>query len=209
VGRQSGEYTGEVEKAVLKGFAQPVAYQEILWDQQLYAVGSAAGTAITDRLHSTSAATRRPPATSPSTTDVATRPDRRSGQITHWNQEKNCGVVHDPQTGEDFYTSTRLMVYAEDAAKMSTDRDVVFIATGTAEGTRKRQAAALLLVGEPAEGPLVSRPPNKTYGWIRVEDMAGNRHLIYVGATHLSDYRVGEMLSFTVSANNRGPALTW
>ncbi|MFD1149850.1 hypothetical protein ACFQ3T_22185, partial [Saccharothrix hoggarensis] len=57
--RQAGEYTGEVQKAVLKGFAQPVAYQEILWDQQLYAVASAAITASTDRLRSTPAVAPR------------------------------------------------------------------------------------------------------------------------------------------------------
>ncbi|MFD1150413.1 hypothetical protein, partial [Saccharothrix hoggarensis] len=132
------------------------------------------------------------------------RPDRRRGEVTHWNREKNCGVVHDPQTGEDFYTSTRLMVYAEDAGKMTTGREVVFVVTGTAEGTRKRQAAALLLVGEPAEGPLVSRPAAKPHGWIRVEDTAGNRHLVYVAAADLAEHRVGTMLGFTVSANDKG-----
>ena len=83
---------------------------------------------------------------------------------------------------------------------------MVFVAVGAAQGKRLRQAGALLLVDEPAEGPLISLPQNRTYGWIRVEDVPGNRHLVYVPASELHGYRLGDILSFTVHASDRGAA---
>lgn len=197
VDRQDDEYIGKVLKAPLKGFAQAVEYHEIHWDQDRYSVDGNEASANTERL-------RLSGPSQPVGVDPAGRPDRHRGEITHWNRERNCGVVRDALSGEDFYASTRLMVYPEDAAKNAMGREVAFVAVGTAEANRKRQAGALLLVGEPAEGPLVSRPQNKSYGWARVEDGAGNRQLIYVPAGELADHQVGDLISFTVAVSDKG-----
>jgi len=62
----------------------------------------------------------------------------------------------------------------------------------------------ILVMGEQADGPLVAQPTNKPYGWIRVEDEQGNRHLVYVPQRELSGRKVGDILGFTVSANDKG-----
>jgi len=47
-------------------------------------------------------------------------------------------------------------------------------------------------------------PEGRTYGWVRVEDGAGNRHLVYVPANEVAGHKVGDILGFTVSANDKG-----
>jgi hypothetical protein len=59
-------------------------------------------------------------------------------------------------------------------------------------------------VGEPADGPLVSLPADKPNGWIRVEDELGHRHLVYVPLRELDGRKVGDILGFTVNANEKG-----
>lgn len=202
-GRQSDEYTGQVQRAVLKGFGQPVAYHELMWGRQLYAVTSATVTASTDRFQS---APNTPLRTAPAGPQAGGPGERHRGEITFWNAEEDYGFVRDPLTGEEFHFSSRLMVYRDDIAKLGKGRRVVFVAVGVAKGKRLRQAGALLLIDEPAEGPLVSLPPNRPYGWIRIEDVPGNRHLVYVPTSELNGCKLGDILSFTVRASDRGAA---
>jgi|SRR5215470_2542638 len=203
IGRQADEYAGEVQRAVLKGFSQPVPYHELMWGRQLYAVTSATMTASADRLRT---APTDPPRLM-AADSAATGPGKRHhGEIVRWNPEKDFGFVRDVLTGEEFYLSSRLMVYRDDADKIAVGRRVAFVTVGVAQGKRLRQAGAMLLVDELAEGPLVSLPPNRNYGWIRVEDVPGNRHLVYVPANELHGYRLGDVLSFTVHASDRGTA---
>jgi hypothetical protein len=62
----------------------------------------------------------------------------------------------------------------------------------------------VLLVGEPADGALVSLPADKPHGWIRVGDELGNNQLVYVPIRELSGRKVGDILGFTVNANEKG-----
>jgi class 3 adenylate cyclase len=195
--RQSDEYTGNVERTMLKGFAQPVPYHEIQWDQQLYGLKSSTVTDSTNRLSSALVV----PADRAGRDNPA---ERRVGEVTFWDADRDMGFARDSQSGEDFHFSSRLLVYRDDIAKLAKARQVVFVSVGEADGRRKRQAAALLLVGEPAEGQLVSMPANKPYGWIRVQDVPGNRHPVYAPIAELRGHKVGDVLSFIVDANEKG-----
>jgi class 3 adenylate cyclase/cold shock CspA family protein len=201
VNRTSDEYQGDVQRAMLKGFNQPVTYHEILWDQQLYGVKSSTVTASTERLRSVPAAAT---GTGGPGTVVTAGIERHRGEVVFWRADKDFGFIRDPQSDEQFYVSSKTMVYVDDVSKLSPGREVVFVAAGETDGARKRQAGAVLVVGEPADGPLVSVPVNKTYGWIRVEDSAGNRHLIFVPADQLAGHTRGEVLGFTAGATEKG-----
>lgn len=206
IGRTSDQYQGDVQRAPLKGIDQPVAYHEILWSQQLYGVKSATMTASADRLRSvpTSQVPRRADGPAPATSGPGVT-ERHRGEITFWRPDKEFGFARDPISGEDFHVSARLFVYRDDVRKMTVGREIAFVALGANDGDKqRRQAGAVLLVGEPADGPLVSLPAQKTYGWVRVEDAPGNRHLIFVAPEEVSGHKVGDILGFTVGASDHG-----
>jgi hypothetical protein len=72
---------------------------------------------------------------------------------------------------------------------------------------RGARVATFLITDQCKEGiggPLVSQPVGKTYGWVRVEDDQGHRQLVYVPERELSGCKVGDILGFTVGANDRG-----
>lgn len=62
-----------------------------------------------------------------------------------------------------------------------------------------------LLIGQDAEGVLVSLTPGKPYGMLRVEGSLGNLHLVYVPLKDNPDnYALGDILAFQVAANDKG-----
>ncbi|MDX3313357.1 adenylate/guanylate cyclase domain-containing protein [Streptomyces sp. NPDC054884] len=63
LGRAPEQYQGDVQRAPLKGFDQPVEYYEILWDQQLYGLKSEAVTRNTDRMRQSPSSSSSPPGT--------------------------------------------------------------------------------------------------------------------------------------------------
>jgi cold shock CspA family protein len=210
VNRSSDEYQGEVQKAPLKGFREPVAYHEILWDQQLYGVKSASVTASTDRLRAANAERLRTvPPTSAATarTTVKDRPpgklERRRGVVRHWDPDRGFGFIHDPQTGEEFHFHLKLLAYPDDADKLIPNKEVAFVAIDTKDVNKRRQAAAILLVGELADGPLIL-PVGRPYGWIRIEDGLGHSHLVYVALKDVAGRKGGDVLGFTVKAGEKG-----
>ncbi len=204
--RTSDQYQGQVQKTPLKGFDQPVFYHEILWDQQLYGVKSETVTDNTDRLRTAPptgpARSQKPPADLP--IPKPARTERHRGAVTNWRPEQGFGFVRDPLTGEDFFFTRKHLVYPDDAEKLAPGKEVAFVAIGTADSGRRRQAGALLVAGEPADGPLVALPADRPYGWIKVEDEPGHSHLVFVPIRELTGRKVGDILGFTVNANDKG-----
>jgi class 3 adenylate cyclase/cold shock CspA family protein len=220
VNRSSDQYQGEVQKAPLKGFHEPVSYHEVAYGQQLYGVKSASVTASTDRLRAANtdrpraANTDRPrdvpavSATPPRHTarpagKPAGKPERCRGVVRHWDPDQGFGFIHDPLTGEEFHFHPKLLAYPDDAEKLTPNKEVAFIAIPAPNINKKRQAAVILLVGEPADGPLI-RPTGKPYGWIRIEDELRHSHLVYVPVKELTGRKADDILDFTVRANERG-----
>jgi class 3 adenylate cyclase/cold shock CspA family protein len=216
VNRISDQYQGEVEKAPLKGFHEPVAYHEILWGQQLYGVKSASVTASTDRLRAANAdRPRAAPAVSATPRHhtpmnrtagkPAGKTERHRGVVSHWDPDKGFGFIHDSQSGEDFHFNPKLLAYPDDAEKLTPNKEVAFIAIDAQNINKRRQAAAILLVGEPADGLLFTPPADtRPYGWIRVEDELGHRHPVYAPLKELTGRKAGDILDFTVRANEKG-----
>lgn len=67
----------------------------------------------------------------------------------------------------------------------------------------------MLVVGENAGGVVVSLPPGKPYGWLRVYDVHGNRAHVYLPLPDGSHaYKIGETLSFKVGSNDKGAIAT-
>ena len=197
------EYLGDPQRTTLKGFAAAVSYHELKWDHELYGVASAEVTASTDRLSVTSVGQIHPVGPPLNAAGVAGQ-ERHRGEVTCWQPERGFGFVRNTATGESFWFSPKRFVYSDTADKLSLGDELVFVAVGAAESKKSRQAGAILVVGEQADGPLVSQPAGKPYGWVRVEDDQGNRQLVYVPQRELSGRKVGDILGFTVSANDKG-----
>jgi class 3 adenylate cyclase len=206
LGWTSEQCLGDTQRTTLKGFAAPVEYHELKWDYQLYGVASAEVTANTDRL-SVVPATQTPSASAaPPSPAGAAAFDRHCGEVTCWQPDKGkgYGFVRDTATGESFWFSPQRLVYPDSADSLAVGDKLAFVAVGVAEGKKSRQAGAILVIGEQADGPLVSQPAGRPYGWVRVEDDQGNRQLLYVPQRELSGCKVGDILGFTVSAGDRG-----
>ena len=197
---------GDTQRTTLKGFAAAVEYHELKWDYQLYGVASAEVTANTDRL-SVVPASQTPPASVAPLSPAATAGfDRHCGEVTCWQPDKGkgYGFIRDTHSGESFWFSPKRLVYPDSADTLAVGDKLAFAVAGTTEGKKSREAGAILVVGEQADGPLVSQPAGKTYGWVRVEDEEGNRQLVYVPQRELAGCKVGDILGFTVSASDKG-----
>lgn len=217
LGRAPEQYQGDVQRAPLKGFDQPVDYYEILWDQQLHGFKSEAVTRSADRMRVAAAqATTTTPATATRPTAArtvgapphgrgqSTPEERHVGEVTCWRREANFGFVRDERTGEDFYFRTSHLVYPEDAtADLNVGATVAFVATGGGREGRKRQAVGVLVVGDFAEGTL-KLPEGKPHGWLHVRDGMGNSHHVYTPRRQVESYASGTLLSFKVATNGRG-----
>jgi class 3 adenylate cyclase len=198
------EYLGDQQRTTLKGFAAPVTYHELKWDHQLYGVASAEITANIDRLSAVAVGQAHPVSTGLLSAAGAAGCERHRGEVTCWQLDRGYGFIRDTATGESFWFCPKRLVYSDSAENLFVGTELTFTAVGTAEGKKSRQAGAILVVGEQADGPLVSQPVGKPYGWIRVEDEQGNRQLVYVPQRELSGCKVGDILGFTVSANDKG-----
>ncbi|KRC98193.1 MULTISPECIES: adenylate/guanylate cyclase domain-containing protein [unclassified Streptomyces] len=228
LGRAPEQYQGDVQRAPLKGFDQPVEYYEILWDQQLYGLKSEAVTRNTDRMRQAPSsppgttrlpversANKRPPSQDrrPGTQDK--RPgvqdkrqgaleERHSGEVTCWKPDANFGFVRDSRSGEDFYFRAGHLVYPEDAGEsLRVGSRIVFVATGRVDGERNRHAVGILLVDDYAEGTL-KLPEGKAHGWLRVQDRLGNGHHVFTSRSAVQRFTPGTLLSFKVAANEKG-----
>ncbi len=197
------EYLGDPQRTTLKGFAAAVSYHELKWDYQRHGVASAEVTASTDRL-SVVPAGQIHPAGAPVSAAGTAGQERHCGEVTCWQPDRGFGFVRDTGTGESFWFAPKRFVYPDSVDNLSLGAELAFVAVGTAEGKKSRQAGAILVVGEQADGPLVSQPAGKPYGWVRVEDEQGNRQLVYVPQRELSGRKVGDILGFTVSTNDKG-----
>jgi class 3 adenylate cyclase/cold shock CspA family protein len=202
--RSVDEYVGEVQKTPLKGFDKPVAYHELQWDKQLYGVKSSTVTASTDRMKAP--APVRSDDTAPTASVRPLRPDATNGQrcggtVKCWKSEQGFGFIQVPGAETDYHLSRKHLVY-EDEGQLAVGAKVAFVALPSPG--RSPEAVAVLLDGQPADGPLVARPEGKPYGWIRIDDDHGHRQLVYVPARELASHRVGDILGFTVRVNDRG-----
>jgi class 3 adenylate cyclase len=197
------EYLGDPQRTALKGFAAAVSYHELKWDHQLYGVASKEVTASTDRL-SVAPVSQIHSAAAPRNAAGTAGCERHRGEVTCWQPDRGFGFVRDTSTGESFWFSPRRFVYPDSVDNLSVGAELVFVAVAAAEGKKSRQAGAILVVGEQADGPLVSLPTDKPYGWLRVEDDQGNRQLVYVPQRELTGYKIGDILGFTVGANDKG-----
>jgi class 3 adenylate cyclase len=204
--RTPEQYQGDLQRAPLKGFDQPVEYYEIFWDQQLHGLKSEGVTMSAGRIQPAAAPRSHAPLASvPSGLRGGNTPeDRHAGEVTCWKPEANFGFVRDTRTGEDFYFRSAHMVYPEDAAEsLKVGARAVFVASGRPESNRKRWAVGLLVVGEYAEGTL-KLPDGKAHGWLRVQDELGNAHHVFTPRAAVSQYAPGTLLSFKVVDNEKG-----
>jgi class 3 adenylate cyclase/cold shock CspA family protein len=202
--RTTEEYQGDLTRVMLKGFGQAVEYYEFLWDQQRFSVNAGTVTANTDRMRPMGAPGQSPDGTA--STARNGREERRHGKVKCWFQDRGFGFVLDDQTGEEFHFTGNALVYPEDLQGISDgDVQVAFVAQGAPAPGKRRRAGSILLIGHDAEGVLVSLPPARPYGWIRVQDALGSSHLVYL---YVNDnplgYKVGDLLSFRVAAGEKG-----
>ena len=130
---------------------------------------------------------------------------RRCGEVTRWQSDRGHGFIRDSVTGESFWFSPTQFVYSDSTENLAIGTKLAFAAVGTTKGKKSRRAAGILVVGEKADGRLIRRVQvGKRHGWVRVEGEQGNYHLVYVPWRELTGCKVGDILTFTVAANDKG-----
>jgi class 3 adenylate cyclase/cold shock CspA family protein len=206
LGRTPEQYQGDLQRAPLKGFDQPVEYYEVFWDQQLHGLKSEGVTLSADRIQPVTAirshSSAGPVAAAPR--GATTLEERHAGEVTCWKPDANFGFIRDSGTGEDFYFRTSHLVYPEDAPEsLKVGAKAVFVASGVPGTSRRRHAVAILVAGDYAEGTL-KLPQGKAHGWLRVQDELGNAHHVFTPRTAVTKYTPGTLLSFKVAANEKG-----
>lgn len=207
LGWAADQYVGEVQRVTLKGFAQPVSYYELKHTDQLFGVASAEVTASTDRFRASQ--TLGSVQTLP--TPIASSPrvgiERCHGKVTCWRADKKFGFVKDA-AGTSFHFTTKALVYEDSISMLAVGLEVSFVHGPAPKTGNTPEAGAILVNGEEADGPLVSLPEGRPYGWIRVEDELGNRQLVYVPKREIVGRTVGDLLGFTVMVNDHGATAT-
>jgi hypothetical protein len=131
--------------------------------------------------------------------------ERRRGEVTFWIDDTYC-LICDLDTSENFYFSRNMLIYPQAIEKVrKTGTKVAFTAHGAPDSNKKRRAAGVLVIGEYYKGVLVSLPPGRPHGWLRLQDPLGNPHLVYLRVnSNPGGYKVGDTLSFRVAANAKG-----
>ena len=204
IGRSTGEYQGDLQRAPLKGFSGPVEYYEVLWGMQLYGLKSNTVTDTANRLQSraTAQSTSQPGPMVRQTGGPKARSERLQGRVT--SMKEGFAFAKEGTTGEDFHLTRHRFVYGEDYDKVEVGTRLVFTSrTDHPSATnRHRPGEAVLVVGEDAEGKLVSRPEGKGYGWIRVEGREGAYQFVFLA--NAGSFTVGQTLCFRVDANEHG-----
>lgn len=200
------EYLSPRESAQLRGFAQQVDYHEILWAKQFFGVKSENLTSTTVRLGA-AIRSESPPAkvSSKDAGPAHVHLERLVGVVKTWNAERGFGFATS-ENGEDFHISPPHMVYQEDLPRLVPGQKIAFVAGPAATNGRSRQALAVLVAGREAQGYITSVPQdNKPYGWIKVVDLAGNAHPIFMSRDGLpANAARGMVVDFRVEAGPKG-----
>jgi class 3 adenylate cyclase/cold shock CspA family protein len=166
--RSTEDYQGDLERATLKGFGQPVPYREIRWDQQLFGVKSRAVTAALEAAPTGGASASSGGAVGSTRGEGPRGQQGQRGVVRHWNADKGHGILC-ADDGTVYYTDTRYLLGTD---RLERSETVYFSARPTLVPGRNPVASAVVVVGEEAEGDVVA--VNEGYGFVRVEDSKGN-----------------------------------
>lgn len=203
--RTPEEYAGAMQTAVLKGMPAPIDYHEICWSKTLFGVPSQLLTdSTTNRVTTVGSATPQP-ASQSAPRPAAKRTEKLVGKVKCWLADRRFGFIV-TGTGEEFYFSPNLMVYPDDADKLKEGTDVAFVAIDPYSTGQCRRAAAVLVAGQLADGPLVVVPTElKPYGWIEVKDQSGHGQMIHMTADITTKGFIRhQVLSFRLEITERG-----
>lgn len=200
--RTAAQYRGDQQAVPVKGIENPLPYHEIIWEESPFGLAS---TAVTETTKPTPPTT---PPHSPRTSAIKPRtesgPEKAVGKIKVWLKDKGYGFITG-QDGEEFYLSTKGLVYSEDAEMLASGTEVAFtIAAPLREGAARR-AVTTLVSGADADGKLAYRNSAKGFGFITVTDSFGAAISVHIQIPESSTWQVGTELAFTVATSPRGP----
>lgn len=199
--RTPEEYLGDVEKVNVKGFKEPIAYHEILWEHQLFGVKSRAMTAAaTGPPRETEVQARQMPVRAPD----AEKQRPRRGVVKTWDSEKGRGFFSTAE-GVDFYSDSR---FVAGGIILRPNQVVYFAASDPLTPGKHPLATAVVAVGESAEGWVVGLKEG-AFAFIQVSDQRGHHQDIYAACGELdTQIRRGEIVTFTVDETPLGARAT-
>lgn len=197
--RTASEYKGAVQKANLKGFAEPVEYHEILWSRQPLGLKSKAVTDAIDQPRAAAgvAVAARGSHDAGGGAGRATRGQR--GVVRSWNREHRRGFV-EATDGTRHYTDMRFVV-SDDELVVG---DVVyFVALPPTSADRAPIAAAVLALGQYVEGRVTAVLDG--FAFMRTTDGRGTAQDVFMSAADFEGTpERGQLLEFEVGETHRG-----
>ncbi|MFN7922989.1 MAG: adenylate/guanylate cyclase domain-containing protein [Bryobacteraceae bacterium] len=188
VKRTTEEYLGSLEAIPLKGFAQPIQYHEVLWENNRYGLNPKYVT------HSPQVETPRiePP--------LHKRTQWQKGSVTTINT--TFGFIH--SEGEDFWFNQDRLLNHHAVPKV---RDAVwFVPREPMPNAKNRQAMNVVPLGSKLTGTLTTVNPNN-YGFAACSPNAyGEQQNIFVYLEDSANWTKGSEIVFVVGENEKGPA---
>jgi class 3 adenylate cyclase/cold shock CspA family protein len=205
-GRNPSQYTGDKQSAALKGIPDPVAYHEVLWEQQRFGVRSEMATPSQGAGATASAppvvnlADRRAP---------EGRPEKVTGKVKCYNETKGFGFIT-AVSGEEFFFTRPLLVHPDVADDLRPGDGVAFVAVPANGEGKLRRAGAILLTDDYAVAKIEVAPtPERRYGFFEIVDREGHRWLLFVAANSCAGtVAKGDELEFKVVVGAKGPEAT-
>ena len=138
----------------LRGFPEPISYHELRWGRELFGTRSQVVTDAVGQMQSgPQDAAAQPNATATPTSGF----DRVLGTLKMWIAERNFGFIAGA-ADEDFFVAPNLFVYPDDVPVLKPGAQLAFVPVAASGAGKSRRAGAVLVVGEEAEGVVVSIP---------------------------------------------------
>ncbi len=193
--RSAKEYQGNEEAVEVKGFAKPVAYFEILWENARFSVKPEVASELS-----------RPPERPPERPPTLFKPTSPARPSWLRGRVSSLGPRFGFITGldeEQFWFNPDCHFNAD--LHISFGSEVWFIPADPIGESKNRRATEVLPFGTNLHGVLQRVFP-EGFGFGSFVSASDGNYQIFVNLGDASDWTVGDMLSVTVGANAKGIA---
>ncbi len=184
--REGHEYLAPPQQLHLKGLTKESTYYEVFWSDRTFGPKAAAVPRTF------------PPHPDPPPTP---RPDRASGLIQAWDDNRHHGFIRD---GDNFYYFDNRFVV--DPSAIVVRKRVHFVTRPPLQAEKNPVAACVLIVGQQLTRRVGAIPSGKPFGFVPVADSMDNSMdlFMYLG-DNPQGIAVGDEVNFVVGENDEGP----
>lgn len=195
--RTASEYQGSIESVQLKGFADPVGYFEILWENSRFSIKPELATELSSKQTRTVSLDKR-------TVERLVRPERQERPIWIRGRVSSLGPKFGFITGpenEQFWFNEYSCFSREHPAKYNDE--VWFLPLDARSENDRRRAGSIVPFGTRLNGRLDKVFPDG-YGFALITTDRSDAYSVFVNLGDSAGWSQGDPIVFTVGANAKG-----